>query len=252
MTIAMHRAVVIEDDAVLQSTLCALLEAQGFLVVLADTYARGADYARSYRPDVIIADLGLADPCGIDFIRTLRVWSATPIIALSAHATEAQRITAYDSGADDYVEVPFSALALVARTRAILRRHARGNLPQALLNLGGVCVDLERRFARHRDGRKVRLTPIEHRMLETFARYLDRMITHKQLMCEVWGPHMENVGAVRVYIASLRRKVEEDPRLPRHIITEYGTGYRLVAEAITGTAAMRYSGWSGIDNDRHM
>jgi two-component system, OmpR family, KDP operon response regulator KdpE len=237
MTLAMHRVLVIEDDAVLQSVLRALLQAQGFRVVLADSYASGADYARSYHPDLIIADLGLTVPCGFDFIRKLRGWSATPIIALSAHATEAQRITAYDSGADDYVEVPFSDLALVARTRAILRRHARGDRPQPLLNLGAVCVDLERRLARHRDGRKVRLTPIEHRMLETFARHPDRMITHEQLMREVWGPHMENVGAVRVYIASLRRKVEEDPRLPRHIITEFGTGYRLIPEAITGGVA---------------
>jgi two-component system, OmpR family, KDP operon response regulator KdpE len=238
MTIAMHRVVVVEHDAALQCVLRTLLEERGFRVVLADTYARAELDARSYRPDVIIADLGLTDQRGINFIRRLRVWSAIPIIALSGRATEAQRLAAFDAGADDYVEVPFSAPELVARTRAIRRRYARGDLAQAMLKLGDVCVDLERRLARHRDGRKLRLTPLEHRMLEIFARNPDRMITHKQLMSEVWGPHKADVCAVRVYIASLRRKLEQNPRFPKHIVTEMGTGYRLVVEANTVDGAI--------------
>jgi two-component system KDP operon response regulator KdpE len=202
MTIAMHRLVVVEHDAALQSVLRTLLEERGFRVALADTYTRGELDARSYRPDAIIADLGLTDLRGINFIRTLRVWSATPIIALSGRATEAQRLAAFDAGADDYVEVPFSAPELVARTRAILRRYARGDLPQAMLKLGDVCVDLERRLARHRDGRKLRLTPLEHRILAILARNPDRMITHKQLMREVWGPHKADVCCLRPISAS--------------------------------------------------
>jgi len=239
MTFAMHRVVVVEYDTALQSFLRTLLEERGFRVVLADTYARGELDARSYRPDVIIADLALPDQRGINFIRALRVWCAVPIIAISAGATEAQRLAAFDAGADDYVEVPFSVPELVARTRAILRRHARGDLPQPMLKLGDVCVDLERGLARHRDGRKVRLTPLEHRMLESFARHPDRMVTHKQLMSEVWGPHKADVCSVRVYIASLRRKLEQNPSIPKHIVTEIGTGYRLVVEAQTVDLAVR-------------
>lgn len=233
MTIAMHRVVVVEHDTALQSVLRTLLEERGFRVVLADTYARGELDARSYRPDVIIADLALPDQRGINFIRTLRVWCAIPIIAVSGRATEAQRLAAFDVGADDYVEVPFSGPEFVARTRAILRRYARGDLPQPMLKLGDVCVDLERRLARHRDGRKLRLTPLEHRILEIFARHPDRMISHKQLMSEVWGPYKADVCAVRVYIASLRRKLERNPSIPKHIVTEIGTGYRLVVEPTT-------------------
>jgi two-component system KDP operon response regulator KdpE len=230
MTIAMHRVVVVEHDAALQGVLCTLLAKRGFRVALAHTYARGELDARSYRPDVIIADLDLPDQRGINFIRALRVWCASPIIALSGRATETQRLAAFDAGADDYVEVPFSVAELVARTRAILRRYARGDLSQPMIKLGDVCVDMERRLARHLDGRKLRLTPLEHRMLGMFARNPDRMITHKQLMSEVWGPHKADVCAVRVYIASLRRKIEQDPSIPKHIVTESGTGYRLVVE----------------------
>ena len=231
MTIAMHRVVVVEHDAALQGVLRASLEERGFRVILADTYARGELDARSYRPDVIIADLGLPDQYGMNFIRALRIWSATPIITLSGRVTEAQRLAAFDAGADDYVEVPFSVPELVARTRATLRRYARGDLPQPMLQLGDVYVDLERRLARHRDGRKLRLTPLEHRMLEIFARHPDRMISHRQLMSEVWGPDKVDVCAVRVYVASLRRKLERNPSVPKHIVTEIGTGYRLVVEA---------------------
>jgi len=233
MTVAMHRVVVVEHDAALRGVLRTSLAERGFRVVLADTYARGELDARSYRPDVIIADLGLPDQRGINFIRALRVWCAIPVIAISGRAGEAQRLAAFDAGADDYVEVPFSVPELVARTRAILRRYARCDLPQPMLKFGDVCVDLERRLARHRDGRKLRLTPLEHRMLELFARHPDRMITHKQLMSEVWGPHQADVCAVRVYIASLRRKLEQNPSIPKHIVTEIGTGYRLVVEANT-------------------
>jgi two-component system, OmpR family, KDP operon response regulator KdpE len=238
MTNTMHRVVVIEHDIAAQSLLRTLLEEQGFRVILADNYARGVLDARAWRPDIIIVNVGVTDHRGIEFIRTLREWSAIPILALSAPATLAQRLEAFDVGADDYVEVPFSGPELAARIRAILRRHARNDLPQAMLKLGDINVDLERRLARHRDGRKVRLTPLEHRMLEILARYPDRMITHSQLISEVWGPDMADVCAVRVYIASLRRKLESDPHLPKHIITEFGIGYSLITDSNGASDAM--------------
>jgi two-component system KDP operon response regulator KdpE len=171
MTLAKRCVVVVEEDAAIQSILRLLFEKQGFRVVRAHTYARGRLDARSYRPDVVVVDMGLMEQRGIDFIRTLRLWSSIPVVALSAPTSEAQRLAVFHAGADDYVEKPFSSLELVARTRAVFRRHARGAVPQALLNLGDVCVDLERRIAQHRDGRKLHLTPLEHRMLESFARH---------------------------------------------------------------------------------
>ena len=229
----MHRALVIESDPLIQSVLRNLLQEQGCRLTFADNYARGDLNARSCRPDLIVANVGVAEAQGIHFIRTLRVWSVTPILVLSAHATLAQRLAAFDAGADDCVEVPFSAAEVAARTRALLRRHVHCNPPRAMLHLGNVCVDLERRRAQHRDGRNMHLTPIEHRILETLARYPDRIITHRQLAKEVWGRNMVDLRAVRVYIASLRRKLEQNPQVPAHILTSVGVGYRLALDSTT-------------------
>ena len=233
MTDTMHRALVIEGDPVIQGVLRTLLHEQGCRVTLADDYARGELNARSCRPDLIVADVGASEDQGIDFIRTLRVSSGIPILVLSAHATLAQRLAVFDAGADDYVEVPFSSPELAARTRALLRRHVRRNPPRAMLHVGDVCVDLERRRAQHRDGRTMHLTPIEHRMLETLARYPDRIIPHRQLVQEVWGRNTADLRGVRVYIASLRRKLEQNPQVPEHIVTDFGTGYRLALDSPT-------------------
>jgi two-component system KDP operon response regulator KdpE len=230
MTNAMHRALLIEGDPFNQGALRHLLREQGCRVTLADNFARGDLNARSCRPDLIVAVVGEAAAQGIDFIRTLRVWSATPILVLSAHATLAQRLAVFDAGADDYVEVPFSSAEVAARTRALLRRRVHCDPPRAMLHLGDVCVDLERRRAQHRDGRKMHLTPIEHRILETLARYPDRIITHRQLFKEVWGRNMADLRVVRVYIASLRRKLEQNPKVPEHIVTDVGIGYRLALD----------------------
>jgi len=154
-----------------------------------------------------------------------------PIVVLSARTAEAQRLAAFEIGADDYVIKPFSAPELLARIRAIVRRHVRGELPMGMLELGDVSIDLGRRVAQRRDGRDLRLTPLEHRILETLARHGDRVVTHAALIKEVWGPLRDNSRALRVYIGSLRRKLEIDPSRPRHILTELGVGYRLVIEA---------------------
>jgi two-component system, OmpR family, KDP operon response regulator KdpE len=230
VTEAMHLVLIFEDDPAIQNILRMLFESNGFRVVIADTAARGEQDAQIHRPDIVVVDLGLPDRDGLNVISAIRAWSAVPIVVLSARTAEAQRLAAFEMGADDYVLKPFSAPELLARVRAIVRRHVRSDLPMAVLELGDVSIDLGRRGAHRRDGRDLRLTPLEHRILETLARHGDRIVTHAALIREVWGPARDNSRALRVYIGSLRRKLEVDPSRPRHILTELGVGYRLVIE----------------------
>ena len=231
MTDAMHIILVVEDDPSIQSVLRMLFEANGFRVVIADSAARGEHAAKLHRPDVVVIDLGLPDRDGVNVVVAIRTWSAVPIIVLSARTAEMQRVAAFESGADDYVIKPFSAVELLARVRALLRRHVRGDLPMGVLQLGDISVDMGRRVAQDRQGREVRLTPLEHRILETLARHGERIVTHAALIREVWGPERDDSRSLRVYIGSLRRKLEEDPRRPQHILTELGIGYRLVTDS---------------------
>jgi two-component system KDP operon response regulator KdpE len=230
VTLAMHLVLIVEDDKAIQDVLRILFESSGFRVVISETARAGERDARLYRPDVILVDLALPDGDGINVIQTIRAWSPVPIVVLSARTAEAERVRAFEKGADDYVLKPFSAPELVARIRAILRRHVRGELPMGVLHLSSASVDLGKRTARRTDGTEVRLTPLEHRILETLARHQDQIVTHSTLLKEVWGPHRDDSQALRVYIGSLRRKLEAHPGRPRHIITEAGVGYRLVVD----------------------
>ena len=237
MTEAMHLVLILEDDQGIQNVLRMLFEANGFRVMIADTAARGEQDARLFRPDIVVVDLGLPDHDGLHVITAIRTWSPVPIVVLTAQSAESQRLAAFELGADDYVLKPFSAPELLARVRAILRRHVRGELPMGVLELGDVSVDMTKRVARRLDGCEVRLTPLEHRILETLVRHGDRIVTHATLLKEAWGPSREDSSALRVYIGNLRRKLEVDPSQPRYIRTELGVGYRLVihAEAATPT-----------------
>jgi two-component system KDP operon response regulator KdpE len=224
----MHQVLIVEDDPSLQSVLRTFFEANGYRVVAADVAQSGLRDARRYNPDVVIVDLGLPDRDGIEVIRGIRTWSAMPILVLSARTIEAQRLLALDSGADDYVVKPFSAPELLARVRAVLRRQVRGHTPMAILRLGNISVDLSARLARRADGQQVKLTPLEYRILAVLARTPESIVSQATLLNEVWGPNRDDSGSLRVYIGSLRRKLEADPTRPKHIVTELGLGYRLL------------------------
>ncbi len=232
MTNAMYRVLVLEDDPAIRKVLSMLFETNGYRVVTADTCDLGIRQAQTYRPDVCIVDLGLPDNDGIEFIRKVRTWSPVAILVLTARVAEPQRLAAFEAGADDYIIKPFSSPELLARVRAIIRRIARTtDQPGATLRLGAAQIDLGNRVTRGPRGDEVHLTPLEHRILECLARHADSVVTHTQVMKEVWGPHQIDIRSLRVYVASLRRKLEVDPARPQYIVTEPGVGYRLVTEA---------------------
>jgi two-component system KDP operon response regulator KdpE len=221
---------IVEDEAHIRRFVRLTLEAEGHTVHEAENYQRGLIEAGTRRPDLVVLDLGLPDGDGVDLIRELRQWSRMPVIVLSARSTEASKIAALDAGADDYLVKPFGSGELSARVRAQLRRHQQqtpGGAPQ--IHFGDVRIDLVRRVV-ERAGEALHLTPIEYKLLTHLASQPDRVITHAQLLKAVWGPgHLEDLHYVRVHMANLRKKIEAQPSMPRHLITETGIGYRFVA-----------------------
>ena len=222
------RILVVEDEPDIRRFLRLALASEGHEVFEAATLQRGLIEAGSRRPELAIVDLGLPDGDGVDLIRELRTWSAAPVIVLSARSGEADKIAALDAGADDYLVKPFGAGELLARVRAQLRRGALGSPSPAdpVLRFGPVSVDLARRVVQ-RGGAPLHLTPIEYRLLTHLAAQPDRVVTHQQLLKAVWGAgHAADTHYVRVHMANLRKKVEDDPSQPRHLLTEAGIGYR--------------------------
>lgn len=221
--------VLIEDEQQIRRFVRASLEAHGMNVYDAQTGQAGLTEAATRKPDLVIVDLGLPDTDGLDVIRELRAWADVPVIVLSARTQEAEKVAALDAGADDYLTKPFGVPELLARIRAQLRRRQRGGANEAsLVKFGEVSVDLaQRRVTRAEE--VVHLTPIEYRLLVALVRHAGRVLTHRQLLTEVWGPsHVESQHYLRIYMAHLRRKLEHDPTQPQHIVTETGIGYRLV------------------------
>ncbi len=224
--------VLIEDEPQIRRFLRATLTGQGYRLFEATTGADGLVEVGSRQPDVVIVDLGLPDIDGIDVIRRLREWTAVPIIVLSARGQERDKVTALDAGADDYVSKPFGASELVARIRVALRHTAGASheADDAAFKVGELRMDLLRRQVFVGD-REVRLTPIEYKLLTTLVRHAGKVVTHHQLLREVWGPtHTDQAHYVRVYMAHLRHKLEAEPARPRYLLTEPGVGYRLAAD----------------------
>jgi two-component system, OmpR family, KDP operon response regulator KdpE len=223
---------VIEDETQILRFLRAALTGHGYRYAEATTGEEGLRQAATRSPDLIVLDLGLPDMDGLEVTRRLREWATMPIVVLSARGQERDKIAALDAGADDYVTKPFGIGELLARLRVALRHGRRSEEAPwaALLEVGGLRIDQTRRSVL-RDGVEVHLTPIEYKLLTALARYPGRVVTHAQLLREVWGPgYLGQTHYLRVYMAQLRHKLEREPARPRYLVTEPGVGYRLREE----------------------
>ena len=222
---------IVEDEQAIRRFVRSALEAEGFRVCEADGVQRGLIEAATRKPDLVVLDLGLPDGDGQDFIRDLRLWSPIPVIVLSARVDETDKVKALDAGADDYLIKPFGIGELLARIRVALRRRGQvTDSPSPLVQLGDVCIDLvSRRITRGDE--EIHLTPIEFRLLGELLAHPDKVMTHRQLLLAVWGPtFVEHNHYLRIYMGHLRQKLEQDPTLPRYLLTEAGVGYRYHSE----------------------
>jgi two-component system KDP operon response regulator KdpE len=215
---------IIEDEAHMRQLLRASLGSRDFRTLECSTGEDGLAQAASHNPDAILLDLGLPDLDGIDVTRRLREWSKAPIIVLSARVDEDDKVQALEVGADDYVTKPFGARELVARLRVALRHAAAPT--EAVIQLGELRIDLAARQV-SMGTERVTLTPIEFKLLLALAKNPGKVVTHRQLLHEVWGPNGNEPQYVRVYMAHLRHKLEEDAAHPKYLLTEQGVGYRL-------------------------
>jgi len=221
--------ILIEDERQIRRFVRTALETEGWIVHEAETMRQGLTDAGTRKPDLIILDLGLPDGDGVEFLHDLRGWSKVPVIVLSARVSEQDKIEALDAGADDYLTKPFGIGELLARVRAASRRLlTAGAEVGSVFEFGDVKVDLSLRTA-VKGGTSIHLTPIEYRLLSLLIANAGKVLTHRQILREVWGPaHSEDGHYVRVYMGHLRHKLEDDPAQPKHILTETAVGYRLV------------------------
>jgi two-component system KDP operon response regulator KdpE len=232
MAVEGPRILIIEDEQEIRRFLRVSLGNHGYRLVESATGQDGVMQAASQQPDLILLDLGLPDLDGMDVIRQVRQWSQVPILILSARGQEHEKVDALDAGADDYLTKPFSVSELLARLRVALRHAAqsKGELGDSVFVLDSLRVDLAgRQVCLGQD--EVHLTPIEYRLLTTLVKYAGKVVTHRQLLKEVWGPDsVYETQYLRVYMAQLRRKIEADPARPRFLLTEPGVGYRLASQ----------------------
>ncbi len=224
------RILIIEDEAPIRRFLQASMAADEATWIEATTAAEGIMCAARHSPDLVLLDLGLPDRDGLDVLTELRSWSQVPVIVLTARGMERDKVAALDAGADDYVTKPFSVPELMARIRVALRRSASQTASEPTFEAAGLRLDFVARTVRV-DGQEVRLTPIEYRLLALLARHAGRVLTHRQMLVEVWGPaYADATHTLRVHMASIRQKLERDATHPTFIRTETGVGYRLIAD----------------------
>jgi two-component system KDP operon response regulator KdpE len=224
------RVLVVDDELQILRGRKVILRQAGYDVAVAATKAEAIDAAAARPPDAMVLDLVLPDGSGVEVCEEVRRWSRLPIVVLSAVGDEREKVRALDAGADDYVTKPFGPDELTARLRAVLRRSAESD-EGPVVDVGGLSVDLAGRQVT-RDGEEIHLTPIEFSLLAELARHRDKLVTHRQLLNEVWGPQYgEETHYLRVHVAHIRAKIEPDPSRPRYLVTDAGVGYRLRAPA---------------------
>jgi len=219
----------VEDEAQMRKFVHLALEAQAYRVIEVESGRDALQQAAAYTPDIVLLDLGLPDMDGLDVVRRLREWSAVPILVISARGREQEKVEALDAGADDYLTKPFGTAELMARVRVALRHASRS--PQdptsSVVTVGELKIDLMKRLV-FVDDREVHLTPIEYKLLATLMNHAGRVMTHKQLLDQVWGPgHSHQMQYLRVYMTQLRQKLERNPARPKYLLTEPGVGYRI-------------------------
>ena len=220
---------IVEDEAAVRKFVRAALIGNGYRVAEASTGEDALIEARTRSPDLVLLDLGLPDMDGLEVTRRLREWSPAPIVVISARGQEKDKVDALDAGADDYLTKPFGTAELLARLRANIRRTLRsiGQPSDPTIVVGGLRVDLGQRHV-FVDDQEIHLTPTEYKLLTELVKNAGKVITHRHLLVQVWGPaHAQEAHYLRVYMAQLRRKIEKDPARPRYLVTEPGVGYRL-------------------------
>ncbi len=227
MTTIEPLVLVVEDEAPMRRFIRVSLAAHGLRVVEVTTLAEAEVEVATRNPDLLILDLGLPDGDGIEFLVKLREWTMVPVIVVSARGREDDKVSALDAGADDYLTKPFGVQELLARIRVALRHAAAREAPEPTIAVGPLAIDIASRVVTL-DGNEVHLTPIEYRILVLLAKNLGRVLTHQQILKEVWGAaYSTHNHYVRVHMAELRKKIEHDPARPRFLVTESGVGYRL-------------------------
>lgn len=220
---------VVDDELQIRRFLRVSLETNGYRVHEAENGQRAMSEAARLRPDLIVLDMNLPDLDGIEVLRRIREWTTTPVIMLSVRDADRDKVAALDAGADDYLTKPFSTVELLARLR-VARRHSQPEPDTPVVTLGDVQIDLARRAVTRR-GEPVKLTPTEYALFRLMVQHAGRVLTHRQILKAVWGPeYIEETHYLRVYFAQLRQKLEENPTMPKLIVTEPGVGYRLLVE----------------------
>src|SRR5262245_47423411 len=230
---------IVDDEVQIRRFLRAGFELEQFTVVEAED-AQAALRAATLRPvDLIVVDLGLPDLDGSQVVERVRGWSSVPIIVLSVRANEDEKVRLLELGADDYVVKPFGMAELLARARAALRRHSRGNAGEPTVKIGPLMIDLAARTVSV-DGTRIQLSPKEYRLLQVLAQHAGNVVTHQHLLKEVWGArHVQDAHYLRIFVRKLRQKIEKDPTQPRILVTELGVGYRLAQGAEQEDSASR-------------
>ncbi len=223
---------IIEDDETISNFISAILTANGYRVVKTRKGSQGVAMAASHSPDLVLLDLGLPDMDGVEVLKLLRAWSAIPVVVVSARGHERDKVEALDLGANDYITKPFGTAELLARIRNAIRltqRVEKGVRQEDVITVGELKIDLEKRSITL-SGKDLHFTPVEYKIIVLLARNIGKVLTHDMIMREVWGPYTNEIQALRVNMANIRRKLEVNPAEPKYIVTEVGVGYRMMDE----------------------